>query len=432
MEYVTDNLLDTDLLALVWREGLFSTEGLVTTDGRSVEIRDRGERTDSPDVYSGCEVVIDGVVFRGAVLLCCGDLPALEYGGSKMSDEVVLQIVPASSGFICRSDGSFVPQLRLDCPEAVVRTYERLRTGSRENQCGYSIVTLDGFRRETLFTRLLLERFERKYNDLRTIHASTDRNWNETFYILLFRSMGAETYKNPFTRLAYAVPYVYVTRERTSLVSVEAMLLGGAGLLDGATDDEYGMKLREEFAYLSRKYDIKPLRRMVWNLDGRHRPSGTPVLRIAQLAAFLTQQEFVFSNIINCRTVDDLRRLFCAEASAYWTDHYALGRRSSKSSPKRMGEMMVDILGINLVAPLIFAYGRDTGDDNLCEVAIELLSKIPPERNTYIRRWVEAGVVPVNAFESQAMLQLSRVYCEKKLCALCPVGRPVICQSVER
>ncbi|MBQ4278898.1 MAG: DUF2851 family protein [Rikenellaceae bacterium] len=424
-----ENPVDADLLALVWRERMFAADALETVDGRPVTIVGRGECAGSPDVFTGCEVVIDGTSCRGDVLLSCGELPALRYGRSGCADSAVLQVVPERTGFVCRSDGSFVPQLVVECPVEAACTYERLRRESRSFRCSYHIGSLDGFRRETLFTRLSLERLERKYGDVMAIHAAVDRNWNETFYILLLRSMGANTHKEMFTRLAYAVPYVYVTRERTSLRSVEAMLLGGAGLLEGPADDEYTRMLREEFDYLRRKYDIRPLRHMGWR-EGHANPGGLPVLRIAQLAAFLSTQEFVFSNIVACRTPDDVHRLFRAEASAYWTDHFVMGQPAGRPTPKRMGEMIVDILGINLVVPLLFAYGSETGEEALREAAVDLLGQIAPERNRIIKGWAHEGVSPATAFESQALIQLYRTYCEPRRCAACPVGRPVLRQSV--
>ena len=95
--------------------------------------------------------------------------------------------------------------------------------------------------------------------------------------------------------------------------------------------------------------------------------------------------------------------------------------------PKRIGAFKANIIGINLVAVLQFAYGSYTDNEQLHENALSLLELIQPENNRYIRTWCDAGVpAPANAFESQALLQLAKVYCPEHRCAACPIGRRIL------
>ena len=77
------------------------------------------------------------------------------------------------------------------------------------------------------------------------------------------------------------------------------------------------------------------------------------------------------------------------------------------------------------MAVLQFAYGSYTASERLRDSALTLLERLPAEDNRYMREWVNAGVRPGNAFESQALLQLATEYCAAGRCAECPVGRRI-------
>ena len=79
-----------------------------------------------------------------------------------------------------------------------------------------------------------------------------------------------------------------------------------------------------------------------------------------------------------------------------------------------------------MVAQLQYAYGSYIGDDRLRDRAITLLENTPPENNSRIDRWKANGVVPANAFETQALLQLGNEYCMNGRCRECPIGRRII------
>ena len=91
-----------------------------------------------------------------------------------------------------------------------------------------------------------------------------------------------------------------------------------------------------------------------WEL-GEIRPANHPVLRLAQAAEFFSQDEFVMARAMACRTEGDIRNLFCIEASPYWRTHHIPGATGDES-PKRIGSFKTNIIGINLVAVLQFAY----------------------------------------------------------------------------
>lgn len=304
--------------------------------------------------------------------------------------------------------------------------YDRLRQGAPVCACGGYLAGLDALHRSEICNALTFDRLNGKYRTVREVYLASGENWNQTFYVMLFRYMGDPANRETYMELARRVRYKTVLRERgeQGSVRIEAMLFGGAGLLATLPEDDYTRLLQREFDYLSRKYDIDPLESDRWQMRGI-RPANRPTLRLAQLAAFLSRHEFVIERVIECRSGADVYRLFGVEAPQYWSSPCRTEDPASER-PRRVGHFKSDILAINLVAILQFAYGTYTAQDGLLARAVALLESIPAEDNRYMRRWSDYGLRPANAFESQALLQLAAVYCASSRCTECPVGRRIV------
>ena len=106
-----------------------------------------------------------------------------------------------------------------------------------------------------------------------------------------------------------------------------------------------------------------------------------------------------------------------------WKKHFLFGKESSVSG-KRLGSKSIDILLINTVVPFLFAYFKKKNSDN--DIALKLLELIPAEKNVIIRKWMEHGIGAFSAFDSQALLQLKKKYCDEKKCLRCRIGHKVL------
>lgn len=304
------------------------------------------------------------------------------------------------------------------------RMLERLVAGAGSYTCGGFLAAQNNLQFGEICTALVFDRLRRKMSMVEQLHREANENWNQTFYLLYFRTLGDRQNQRAFLQLARRVPYKVVLRERLVPHAVEAMLFGASGLLELYRHDDYTLDRRRSFEYLAAKYGIEGMDTSEWTL-AEIRPANHPALRIAQAAAFFTQDEFVMGRAMACRTEEDIRKLFCIEAPEYWRTHYVPGAESDLR-PKRIGQFKANIIGINLVAVLQFAYGSYTGNETLRDSALTLLERLSPEDNRYMRAWVHAGARNRNAFESQALLQLVTEYCHAARCAECPVGRRVL------
>ncbi len=309
--------------------------------------------------------------------------------------------------------------------ERETRALNRLEAGAGKYSCGEYIQNLDPLHRSEVFTAVLFDRLQRKIRTIDLLYKEAAENWNQTFYLLYFRTLGDSRNQEAYLELARRVSYKIVLRERLIPHAIEAMLLGASGLLALYEPDEYTAQLGHIFEHLAVKYEIDPMQPDEWSLCDI-RPANHPVLRLAEAAEFFSQDDFIMDRIMDCRTEQDIRRLFCIEASKYWRTHYIPGA-ASDSRPKRIGNFKANIIGINLVAVLQFAYGSYTRKEKLRESALSLLEHLPAEENRYIRGWYEAtGLKARNAFESQALLQLATEFCPGKRCRECPLGRRIL------
>jgi hypothetical protein len=155
------------------------------------------------------------------------------------------------------------------------------------------------------------------------------------------------------------------------------------------------------------------------------RPDNFPHIRIAQVAAVFIKNDLLFSQILETEDVNQLRNFFNIEPSEFWHTHYHF-HFASPSKNKSIGKNSANILLINTVAPIFFAYGKIKSQSEYCERALRILEQLPPENNAITRLFGEAGIKVANACDSQALVQLRHAYCDLKKCLYCRIGFRVI------
>ncbi len=305
------------------------------------------------------------------------------------------------------------------------REIERLKDGASHFACGGFLHSLGALHRSEIYNRLGFDRLARKNRDITSFYRQCNENWPQTFYVMLLRTMGGMDNKEAFTELASRVPYAAILRERLSPQNIEAMLIGASGLLELYPHDEYILNLKRDYEYLSAKYSIQTMEAADWKLK-RIYPNNHPVLRLSQITTFLTHTQNIMDRLLECRTSDDVQQLFGCEARPYWHTHYTPADDNKRSVSKRIGRTKSDLLAINLVVQMQFAYSEYTGNERLRSRALSLLEDLPAEKNSIISQWNSYGALARSAFDSQALLQLSFEYCRERRCEECPVGKRII------
>ena len=287
--------------------------------------------------------------------------------------------------------------------------------------CAKELAALEGSHRREVMAQLCFDRIAQKQEFLVDKFHTTD-NWNETAYLMLLRSLDIKGNRTSYECLAKVLPYRYFAKVGYQRKSVEALLLGSAGLLSRLAkvleDDKEIAELQSIYDYDAHKFGLEQMTISDWQLTG-HIGDNHPVIRLLQLASILSQHEYLLNDILSCRTRGDVEKLFCSSSVPLWA-HRFLSEDSYKGAITRTKAQM---LGINVVAQLQIFYSEYTMRSDLDSRGVELLEQLPAESNLFINRWHKLGVKPENALESQALLQLSKEYCSHLRCHKCPLRR---------
>lgn len=375
------------LLHYLWKYRLYRPSGLTTTQGDTLEIIDPGlENTDAGPDFFNAKIRINGTVWAGSVEIHqkASDWLAHGHSADKAYENVILHVVETDDGTVFRQNGEAIPQLVLPIPEQVIDNMEWLLTRDSPVACLERLPAIDPVFRLQWMDALLAERLERKTDDILRWLDLYQKDWNEVFYILLCRNFGFGVNSDAFERLARSLPLKCILKQRPSASQVEALFLGQAGLLNDSTGNRhhYYRLLQQEYSFLRKKYGLEPLEPHIFR-NLRLRPDATPYIKLVELAAIWIRHDTLFSSVLSARTPRELKDFFRVPASAFWDTHYNF-LRPSPHRKKQLGENALNMLLINTVVPLMFAYGLYHRMDEHKARALRLLASIPPEHNSII------------------------------------------------
>ena len=321
-------------------------------------------------------------------------------------------------------DGDRIPQLELIYPKQLEINYEQLFRQKKWIPCSDKIGLVPSIFIQSWKTALLTERLEQKINLIENLLKENNQHWEEAFYITLAKSFGFGTNSQAFEQLAKSLPVSVLGKHKDQLFQLEALLFGQAGLLDLEKHDDYSASLKKEYDFLNAKYGLTPIDKSQWKLL-RLRPDNFPHVRIAQFAWLINSSTKLFSKIVENPNLGYLRGLFDCETSTYWNTSYLFVHNSLKHN-KRLGNQSVNGILINAVVPFLFCFAHTKNNDELKDKALQILEQIPTERNSIIDGWQKLGLITESSFDSQALLQLKKQYCDEKKCLCCRIGHKVL------
>ena len=226
-----------------------------------------------------------------------------------------------------------------------------------------------------------------------------------------------------FYKIAKSIPFSVVRKESFQQESLEALLLGQANLLSHDFQDSYAKELQKSYHYLVQKHQL--CEKVIGSVEFfKHRPDNFPTIRLVQLASLYFHQKNLFSLVMNCSSINELYQVFNVGVSEYWETHYNFDRESSKKM-KKLSKSFIELLVINTIIPLQFAYARSQQKE-ITQDLIDLANSIPSEKNVIIDKFKTFGIASENVYESQALLQLKKEYCDLKKCLDCAVGHFIL------
>ena len=414
------------MLQYVWKHKLYAESDLMTTDGMSVFVIDPGiQNIDAGPDFFNAKIRIGDILWVGNVEIHerASNWFAHHHDKDKAYNSVILHIVRDNNTAVYRTDNEIIPQLLFHVPKEIEENIDWLLSRDTPVACAERISNINPLHLSGWMAALLMERLERKTHDIFTRLENKSKDWNEVFYITLMRNFGFNTNSDAFELLANSLPFKYILKHRNNPVQIEAMFFGQTGLLN-TEGDSYLQSLKREYDFLSKKYKLKPIEAFLFK-SMRTRPVNFPHIRLAQIAAVWINNDTLFSRVLETDNLKGLRALFSITPSEYWTTHYNFHSISS-ARKKVFGKNAADIILINTVIPILFAFGKSKDIPEYCERALRLLEELKPERNSIVDVFCNAGIPVKNAGDTQALIQLRREYCDKKKCLYCRIGFKVI------
>lgn len=425
-------LYSEDLLHFLWKFRLFDQQRLTTTAGEKVEIIFPGihNKHAGPD-FEEAKIRLDGTIWAGNVEMHLRSSDWNQHGHTedKAYNNVVLHVVLEDDVPIFRNDGTAIPALELKrlIPKNIESNYRDLMENLNWIPCEKKLQSIDDFHVKSWLSRVLVERLEERSQLAAKLLEEYKGSWEDAFYVMMARNFGFKTNALPFEMLARSLPQVILAKHKNNPLQLEALIFGQAGFLGEEALDDYQLKLQNEYAFLQKKYHLKPIERHLWKFL-RLRPANFPTLRLAQFAALTAKSNHLFSQIIEIKDIKELRARFThLPVNDYWKSHYRFGRVSE--TPSQLGNTSIDIILLNTVVLFIFYYGKSIGNENFVSRAIAILESLPFENNHITRNFAAAGIKGRDAAVSQALLQLKRSYCDARKCLHCGIGSKLLNQE---
>lgn len=420
------------LMQYVWKHRLWRSEDMVTNTGKKVRVVDPGLlNTDAGPDFFNAKIEIDGHMWVGNVEMHyrATDWKRHHHDSDKAYDSVILHVVAKDDAPVRRTNGELIPQLVLEVSPQFNADYASLVGATIEVPCAEKIKQVPHLTIVEWVEGLAFERLHGKVERIHQLLDSFNGSWEDVCYVTLARNFGFGINNDAFERLARRTPLRLLGKHSDSVLQIEALLFGQAGMLDAQKPgmDSYYNQLCTEYAFLSNKFQLTPMEKESWKLF-RIRPQNFPYRRIAMLAQFIEGGFRMMNRILEAEGEKEMRALFEVELSGYWTKHYTFGKPNERATAT-LSRSSIDIILINTVAPLLYAYGELTGNYEMTDKAIKLLEDLRAESNSIVAHFVAYGIDCPDALTSQALVQLKREYCDARKCIYCKIGHHLLSKA---
>jgi hypothetical protein len=413
-----------DFLHYLWKFKKFEALNLRTTQNDPIVIIKTGDYLElsGPDFFNA-QIKIGSQKWAGNVEihLKSSDWYIHHHEKDPAYENVILHVVWEHDTEIFSKNNAEIPVLVLKdyVSTEIINNYQSLVSPKSWISCEKQIAEIDGFVFKNWQERLFFDRLERKSKFIYDLLEETNGDWESVLFSLLAKNFGLNTNGNAFLQIAKSIPFSIVRKESFEIENLEALLFGTSGLLDAVKEDLYFNNLKIRYFYLLHKYQLdktytEPLQFF------KHRPDNFPTIRLSQFAGLYNKHQNLFSKVIMLNSTRDAYRVLSVTTSLYWENHYQFDKESSRKL-KPLSRSFIDLLIINTIIPLQFAYSNRIGESNT-ENLIVFMNEVPPEKNAVIDKFKSFGILVKNAFETQTLLELKSEYCNNKACLRCAIG----------
>lgn len=420
--------MQEDFLHYLWKYKIRKAKNLKTTSGETVAPLHVGQyNTDSGPDFFNAQIKIGEQLWAGNVEVHVKSSDWYVHGHEqdKAYDNVILHVVWEHDTEIFRKDNSEIPTLQLkdSVDTTLFNTYVKLYSkGNKWIYCEDDLSKTDGFVLNNWLERLYVERLAQKCETIDSLLLNSKNDWEAVLFKMLAKNFGLKVNGEAFFSLAQSVDFSVIRKLQSNQFGLEALFFGQCGWLDSEFEDAYYLRLKNEYSFIKQKFQLSNAP-VVDPQFFRLRPPNFPTVRLSQLANLYSREKQLFSKLMELTTLDDYYKVLDCKTSSYWETHYTFCK-TSKTSKKRLTKTFVDLLLINTIIPLKFAYSKTKGKE--VDSLVQLAQQIHTEHNSLLSAFANLGVKTKNALQSQALIQLKSNYCDKQKCLDCAIGANIL------
>ncbi len=426
-----------DFLHYVWKNRLYQIP-LLDLDDRPVDLVDPGQhnRDAGPD-FLDARVKSEGLLWAGNVEIHKKASDWYQHGHHRdpAFDNVILHVVVDPDCQVINSRGRCIRTVKLEVNPGLGMRFEILAENPELLSGRMDAGNFDPELMRLWLEKLLISRFEWRYEWIRRELNRCKGDWREVFYTSMARAFGQHVNADPFEMLARSVPFSRILEHCPDLASKEAILFGQAGMLsevnpvprqispekagtlppgspDGLPDqtreipDAYCKDLYGRYQRLKINMGLRSIDGFLWKFL-RLRPDNFPSIRIAQFAHTLEYYPNLLRELTAHPDPLTLVRKLEIRASFYWDTHYRF-QREGPPREKHLGRNRLNGLFVNGILPVLYATGRMQPRSATVPDLTGILSRMPAEDNRIIRRFKDLGWEVPDLLTSQALLQFSK------------------------
>lgn len=420
-------------LQLIWKYGNLAGNLFRTTCGLNLELIHPGELNvhAGPDFFNA-RIKLEQIIWAGNVEVHrrASDWNRHGHHLDPAYDNVILHVVCLDDASTKNSRGRLIPMLKISPSPSQLSRVEQMYGNAQGIPCQGKVHPL----KESCLTSCLrfycIERLEQKIKHVSHIMSLNETNREKALFIAMASGFGLPVNSLPFELMAMRIPQGLLMEIKDSLPDVEALLLGHSGLLLSSKDQgAYASSMHRRYADLKKEVPGEALPPHLWKFL-RIRPASFPTLRLSQFASLIHAHLPLTEHFLGFHSITEIDKSFQLSASAYWNTHYVFGKRSPHSV-KHMGQQSFLNILINVLLPFRATIRKADHAEHNLSGELEILRNLKPESNHVIKKWINFGIKPCNALESQALIQLYNAYCKQKRCRECQILMMNRCKSYE-
>ncbi|WP_274476002.1 DUF2851 family protein [Mangrovimonas aestuarii] len=421
--------MQEEFLHYLWKHKAFHSPQLKTAAGELLEIVSTGQHNhDSGPDFFNAKLRVGNQLWAGNVEIHInsGDWYVHNHEQDVAYNNVILHVVWNHDTEVYRKNNDTIPTLELkdQVDKEILDNYHNLFLNVNQwINCERDINSVDGFTMQNWLERLYVERLQRKSIVIEGLLKSSKNNWEAVSFCMLAKAFGLRVNREAFLSLAQSLDFSVIRKVQNNIFQLEALFLGQAGILEKDNQDVNFVKVKKEYVFLKRKFQLDNTRVIPIQFF-RLRPHNFPTIRLSQLAVLYGSYPNLFSQIMDCKSIESFYELFTVQASEYWDNHFNFGK-VSKPSKKTTTKSFIDLLLINTVIPLQFAYMKAMGKGGSATL-LEMVRQLASEKNTIVEIFQKLRPFKATALESQALLELKTEYCDKNKCLQCAVGNALL------